>query len=208
MTLPVYEYLGTSITRRELYGTRLELILWTGLVLGSPLFALFGLAKYPPLVTDPKDLLFVALGLFVVAAPLIFALRKKLMPWGEKAPVIMWLTVLCLPIVPIMAGQGFFLVANGTLDRSRPAEMRTVIVRVNHGKGVTLRSAADSTTRVLFDITQTDHDNVERGDSVQLRVKPGALGLPWISAYTLRRIPAVTPALSSRTSAAFHKLKR
>lgn len=184
-----------------MYGTRIELLLWTGLGLGSPLLMLYSLDKYPPLIPDPRELLFVALAVFVVTAPLIFATRKKLMPWGDKAPVIRWGTVLALPLIPIMLTIGSFLVANAVLDRSRSSEERTVIVRVNHGKGVTLRSASYPGIPIFLDITQIEHDNVERGDSVQLGVKQGALGLPWISGYALHRMPVVIPRPGTRTSA-------
>ena len=184
-----------------MYGTPLQFLLWIGLVLAPPLFGLYGMAKYPPLVPEPRELLFIAVSVFAVTAPLMFALRKKLMPWGEKAPAIMWGSILFMPLIPIFSGQAIFLIANGALDRSPSTEVRTVTVRVNYGKGVTLPSAADVLTPVFLDMTQTDHDNVEPGDSVRLAVKPGALGLPWISGYTLRRMPVVTPRPRSRTSA-------
>jgi hypothetical protein len=184
-----------------MYGTPLQYLLWMGLVFAPPLLGVYGMAKYPTLVPDPIELLVIAVGVFVVTAPLIFVFRKKLMPWGEKAPAIMWGSILCLPLIPIFSGQAILLIANGALDRSPYTELRTVTVRVNHGKGVTLRSAPDALTPIFLDMTQTDHDNVERGDSVLLAVKPGALGLPWISGYTLRRIPVFTPRPRSRTSA-------
>jgi hypothetical protein len=193
MTLLASDLRDTTVTRREMYGTPLQFLLWIGLVLAPPLFVLYGMAKYPSLVPDPRELLFIAVAVFAVTAPLIFAFRKKLMPWGDKAPAIMWGSILCMPLIPIFAGQAVFLIANGALDRSPSTELRTVTVRVNHGKGVTLRSAADALTPIFLDMTQIDHDNVERGDSVRLAVKPGALGLSWISGYKLRRMPVVTP---------------
>jgi hypothetical protein len=184
---------GHDITQRDMYGTPFELLLWGGMVIGSPVLMLYGLTRYPPLVTNPTRLLFVALGVFVIAAALVIVFRRKLMPWGEKLPIVQWLGVLSLPCVPAMAGVGVFLMANSTLDHSRSAEVGTVIDRIEHGNGVTLRSTDDHVTDISFDISQADHDNVEPGDSVQLRVKAGALGLPWITGYSLRRIPTVAP---------------
>lgn len=179
-----------------MYGTRLELLFWTALALGAPLLGLYGLAKYPPLVPEPREITFIAIGVFPVAALVFLLIRKKLMPWGDKAPVIMWLTLVALPVIPVMWSVGLFVVANGQLDRSPSAEVRTVIVRVNHGKGVTLNSVAHPANRIFLDLTQTDHDNVERGDSVHLQVKPGTLGVAWISGYRLRRIPVFTPRVN------------
>jgi hypothetical protein len=201
MTLLPSELRDTRITRREIWGTRSQLLLWMGVLFAPPLLGLYGMAKYPPLVPDPRELLLIAVAVFAVTAPLMFALRKKLMPWRDKAPAIMWGSILCMPLIPIFAGQAVFLISNGALDRSPSTELRTVTVRVNHGKGVTLRSAADALSPIFLDMTQTDHDNVEPGDSVHLAVKPGALGVPWISGYTLRRTPLVTPRPRSRTNA-------
>ena len=203
----IYDFRGTGIPRRELYGTRLESLLWTGLVLGPPLFMIYGLAKYPPLVPDPRELTFLALGVFAVSALLILVVRKKLMPWGDKAPVIMWLTTLFLPILPAMGANGLFVVANAKLDRSPSAEVRTVIDRVSNRKGVTLHSVVHPANPIFFALTQNDHDNVERGDSIRLLVKPGAFGMPWISGYTLRRIPEFTPRPRTQISAPFAKPK-
>jgi hypothetical protein len=197
----IYDLRAIGATRRELYGTRLELVLWMVLLFGGPLFMLYGLAKYPPLVANPRELTFVVLGVFAVAAPLTFVVRKKLMPWGHKAPVIMWLSILCLPVIPVMWCNGFFVVANARLDRSPSAEVRTVLDRVNNRKDVTLHSVADPANSIFFALTQIDHDNVERGDTVKLRVKPGVFGMRWISGYTLRRIPEFTPRPRSRTAA-------
>jgi hypothetical protein len=205
--LPIYDLRGASITRRELYGTRFEFLLWTGLVLGPPLFMLYALAKYPPLGPYPRKLTILDLGVFSVSALLTLGVRRKLMPWGDKAPIIMWLTALILPLLPVMGANGLFVVANGKLDHSPPAEVRTVIDWVHNGKRVTLHSIARPADDIFFDLTQNDRDNVERGDSVQLHVKPGAFGLPWINGYTLHRIPEFTPKPRSRTSASAAKSK-
>jgi hypothetical protein len=175
-------------------------LLWTGLILGPPLFTLYGLAEYPPLVPDPRELTFLGLGVFAVGALLILVVRKKLMPWGDKAPVIMWLTALFLPILPAVGANGLFVVANGKFDHSSPSEVLTVIDGVHNRKRVTLHSIAHPADAIFFDLTQIDHDNVERGDSVRLQVKRGALGLPWMTGYTLHRIPEFTPRPRSRTS--------
>ena len=203
--MPSYDFRGTGATRRELYGTHFEALLWTGLVLGPALFMLYGLGKYPPLVPDPRELTFLALGVFAVSALLILVVRKKLMPWGDKVPVIMWLTTLFLPILPVMGANGLFVVANGKLDHSPSAEVRTVIDRVNNRKGVTLHSVVHPADPIFFDLTQNDHDNVERGDSIRLLVKAGTFGMPWISGYTLHRIPEFTPRPRSQTNAPFAK---
>jgi hypothetical protein len=205
MTFLPSELRDPRITRRELYGTRFEWLLWSGLILGPPLFMLYGLAKYPPLVPDPRKLTFLALGVFAVSALLILVVQKKLMPWGDKAPVIMWLTTFSLSIIPAMGANGLFVLANAKLDRSPSAEVRTVIDRVNNRKGVTLHSVVHPADPIFFALTQNDHDNVERGDSIRLQVKPGAFGMPWISGYTLRRIPEFTPRPRTQTSAPFAK---
>jgi hypothetical protein len=201
MTLFASDLRDTTITRREMYGTPLQFLLWMGLIFAPPLLGLYGMAKYPTLVTDPRELLFIAVAVFAVTAPLIFAFRKKLLPWGDKAPAIMWGSIVCMPLIPIFVGQAIFLIGNGAFDLSPSAALQTVTVRVNHGKGVTLRAVVDPLTPIFLDMTQTDHDNVERGDSVRLAVKPGALGLPWISGYTLRRMPVITVRPRSRTNA-------
>ena len=53
--MPIYDVQHKAITRRDLYGTRLELLFWTALVLGAPLLMLYGLAKYPPLVPNRES---------------------------------------------------------------------------------------------------------------------------------------------------------
>lgn len=189
--------------RRELYGTRFEAVLWTGLILGPPLFMMYALAKYPPLGPEPRELTFLALGVFVVSALLILVVREKLMPWGDKAPVIFWLAILSLSTIPAMGANGLFVVANAKLDRSPSAEVRTVIDRVSNRKGVTLHSVAHPADPIFYALTQNDHDNVHRGDSIRLLVKPGAFGMQWISGYTLRRIPEFTPRPRSRTREPF-----
>ena len=181
----------TRVTRREFYGTPFELTFWLVLILACPLFMLYGLAKYPPLVTDAIELLFVALEVYGIAAALIIVFRRKLMPWGERVPGAMWFVVFGLPVPAALAGIGVFLVANGALDRSRPDEVRTEIFQVRLNKEVSLRTTPFPTERILFNLKQVDHDNVEPGDSVHLEVKSGALGLPWITGYTLRRIPTI-----------------
>jgi len=205
--LPIYDFRGTGATRRELYGTRFEAVLWTGLILGPPLFMIYALAKYPPLVPDPGELTFLALAVFAVSALLILLVRKKLMPWGDKVPVIMWLTTLFLPIIPAMGANGVFVVANAKLDRSPSAEVRTVIDRVSNRKGVTLHSVVHPADPIFYALSQKDHDNVERGDSIGLLVKPGAFGMPWISGYTLRRIPEFTTRPRRQTSEPFANSK-
>jgi hypothetical protein len=190
----------TRVTRREFYGTPFELTFWLVLILACPLLMLYGLSEYPPLVTDAIELLFVALGVYGIVAALMIAFRKKLMPWGEKAPGAMWFGVFGLPVPTALAGIGVFLVANATLDRSSSTDVRTVIDGIRYGKEVELRTTPFPTTRILFDISQVDHDNVEHGDSVQLHVEPGALGLPWITGYTLRRIPNAMPPGAIRST--------
>jgi hypothetical protein len=205
--LPDHDLGRASITRRELYGTRFEFVLWTGLVLGPPLFMLYALAKYPPLDPNPRKLTILALGVFTVSALLALGVRRKLMPWGNKAPIIMWLTALMIPVLPVMGANGLFVVANAKLDHSPPAEVLTVIDWVHNGKSVTLHSIARPADDIFFELTQNDHDNVERGDSVRLHVKPGAFGLPWITGYTLHRIPEFTPKPRNRTNASAAKSK-
>ena len=201
----IYDLRSIGATRRELYGTRLELVFWMGLLFGGPLFMGYGLDKYPPVAPEPRELTFLAIGVFAVAAMLILMFRKNLMPWGHKAPMIMWLSVLFLPLTPVMWCNGFFAVANAAFDRSPSAEVRTVLDRVNNRKGVTLHSVARPDNSIFFGLTQIDHDNVERGDTVLLRVKPGVFGMRWISGYTLRRIPMFTPRPRSRTTAPVEK---
>jgi hypothetical protein len=176
-----------------MYGSGFELAFWSVVLLGSPLLALYGLAKYQPLHTVPKSLVFVALSVFVIAGALIFAFRKKMMPWGEKAPFFMWSSIFCMPILPTMAGVGLFLVANGVLDQSHPRELQTVIVRVGRGKRVTLHATGDTAADIAINLSPTDHDNVERGDSVGLMMKSGALGLPWMAGYKVHRMPLHRP---------------
>jgi hypothetical protein len=199
----IYDLRAIGATRRELYGTRLELVFWMALLFGGPLFMGYALDKYPPIIPEPRELTILAIAVFAVAATLIMTFRKNLMPWGYKAPTIMWLSILCLPLTPVMWCNGFFVVANATLDRSPSAEVRTVLDRVNNRKGVTLHSVAHPAKSIFLDLTQIDHDNVERGDTVQLVVKSGVFGMWWISGYTLRRIPMFTPKPKSRTTAPF-----
>jgi hypothetical protein len=198
--LPIYDFRGFGIPRRELYGTRFGNLIWAGLILGPPLFMMYALAKYPPLVPNPRELTFLALGVFAVSALFILVVRKKLMPWGDKAPVILWLIILSLSTIPAAGANGLFVVANAKFDHSSPSEVLTVIDWVHNRKRVTLHSIAHPAEAIFFDLTQIDHDNVERGDSVRLHVKGGALGLPWITGYTLHRIPEFTPKPRSRTS--------
>ena len=183
---------ATDVTRREMYGSGFELAFWIVVMLGSPLLALYGLARYQPLHTIPESLVFLALGVFIVAGALTFVFRKRMMPWGEKTPFFMWSAIFCVPIVPTMAAVGLFLVANGALDQSHPREVQTVVVRVGHNKRVTLRGASD-TANIPIDLSETDHANVERGDSVRLMMKSGALGLPWMAGYELHRVAMGRP---------------
>src|SRR4051812_12712272 len=184
---------ASDITRRQMYGSGFELAFWSVVLLGSPLLALYGLAKYQPLHTIPKSLVFLAISVFVIAGALIFVFRQKMMPWGDKAPFFMWSSVFCMPIVPTMAAVGVFLVANGALDHSLPRELQTVIVRVGHAKRVTLHAAGDTGANIPINLSETDHANVEGGDSVRLMMKSGALGLPWMAGYKLRGMPLDKP---------------
>ena len=175
-----------AFTRREFFGKPADLILGAVALFASPLFMLYALDKYQTLDPNPP-LLFILPGAVVAVAWLLSITRRKsLMPWGEKAPTLMWAGTLAISVLPGMVAVGAVLVVNGAFDQSAPAEIRSSIIqscdRSNTIKLEVTRQA--SRTPVPLKISSQECLTVDAGDSVRLSVRSGALGIAWVETHS------------------------
>jgi hypothetical protein len=154
---------------------------------GSPLLMLYAMDAFPTLDPNASLLLIVALPVLVLSWGLCAIYRKNLFPWGSKAPFIMWAGTLGFAVLPTMLAIGLALMANGAFDRSSSVEHK-VEVRGRRSKDHSVRVAARSfpTIRIWVQLTRNEFYHVQRGDSLRLFVRGGALGTPWIESYSLR----------------------
>ena len=145
---------------------------------------LYGLNQFPTLDPNDRRLLIVPLIVLTVAWALVIAYRKTLMPWGNRAPALMWGGTLAAAALPAMASVAVILVTNGALDRSPAQEVRAEIVQRNgRPKSVIVVSSSWPGLRIAVDVTPAEFEDLEIGDSLRLKVAPGALGIPWIVAH-------------------------
>jgi hypothetical protein len=176
--------LTQQITKRDMYGTTPELVTSLVILFGSPAIMLYGLKAFPPLNPDSPILWLTILGVVVVILPLVILFRKRLMPWGQKARVVMWLGAFGLPVLPAMAVAGALLIANGALDNSLPFTLHAEITRkLGSSRDVKVVASRAQQGAIFITLTLDEYASVKVGDSVLIAVKSGTLGLPWVHRY-------------------------
>jgi hypothetical protein len=181
-----FDVRGSRFSRRELFGRARELAFWPVVVIGPALFMLLAMDKFPFLDENAGLLWIVPLPVLVIAWGLCIAFRKRLFPWGDKAPTLMWTGTLAVAVLPAMLALGALIFVNGALDNSAPVKYRAEVTgRSNKKHSVSVVVAAFPKLRVSLQLMREEFDNVERGDSLSLFVRSGALGVPWIEWHSL-----------------------
>ncbi len=174
-----------GFTRREYFGTPAELTISLVAFLGAPLFGLYALDKYTTLDPNPRLLFVVSIPVVAVAWMFCILRRRALMPWGERAPFLMWGATLALAVLPGMVAVGVLLIANATLDRSAPTEIRSYITGACYGgKAVSVALSGQAVWSVPLKIPIHECLTANAGDSIRLTIRAGALGMTWVESHS------------------------
>ena len=174
--------------RTQLPLVLLELIAMLGLVV----LATQVIAEFPTLDPNPPAL-FVLWGIVSLFAfvPLALA-RRKLMPWGSQAPLMMWGSLVAFAALGGFLVSAFTSFGNGILDRSPPHQVPYKILGGSkYGGDHFLRvapasapgEASPSTYSVL--VPERDWEAATEGSVLVVDIRPGFFGMPWIAGHRL-----------------------
>lgn len=163
---------------------------------GPPFLAWYGSSAYPPVEGSDWAFLAVGLSVGVVAFPFIVRWRYRLMPWGNRRRFVMWHVVVALSVWVALLVAGVLYVANGAFDRGAERASPFIVTFAACYRGrchLRVRSldAPDTGTApsVIF-IQPWELDYFHRGDTIDVTLKPGALGDQWTLGYHRRpRVP-------------------
>jgi len=180
----------SSLVRRDLSGGSRQL-LFIGMV--TVLVALAYVAdrmsrSFPLLDPDPTASFVIAGVVVVLASVWIARFRSKLVPF--ETPRLMWATVVALACCA--GGLSWFLLelANWSLDRAPPQEVRyTILGRYSFDGDFFFRTAPESIAgeegqrTYSVSVTEEDWDAARTGSVLLLDLRPGFLGFRWIAGY-------------------------
>jgi hypothetical protein len=109
---------GYEFTREEFWGTPREALFWLVIALGSPLFLLWALQRFP--LADPNDsaYLYGFVGSYALSCLLVYRFRMRLFTRGELLSYKVWVGLLVA--VPFsFVGYGVLFALNAVV-RWRP----------------------------------------------------------------------------------------
>jgi hypothetical protein len=101
---------GAHLSRREVYGSPSDNLVWGGLIIGAPLLALFAGQRYP--FRDPRDpmYLYASLVSFALGIGWMIIIRKRAFAPRAGPGYRMVMTILgAVPIAILLMGVGFIL---------------------------------------------------------------------------------------------------
>jgi hypothetical protein len=107
---PETRVLGSHLSRREVYGSPSDNLVWGGLIFGAPILALFAGQRYP--FRDPKDPMYLYASLVSFALGIIWMIIIRERAFSSRAGLgyRMVMTILgAVPIAILLMGVGFIL---------------------------------------------------------------------------------------------------
>jgi hypothetical protein len=181
---------GTALSREEIYGSRRERVLSTVAALIAPIVLTWGLRAYPLIDAFDRALIAVGAVAYFAGFLLVLANARRLLPWGEKAPAVKWISVIALPVLGSIGIAGAFLVANAIFDHG-PGVEHAYVVAGRRGNALILADPERPGARSLELRLWRRPGALRMGGTVRVTTKPGALGSRWVAAFRVE--PAIEP---------------
>lgn len=170
---------------------RKRLIKRTAIFLAGSLLFPYVSQIYPPLDLDLM-LVFFGILFFVALAIAVFLDRRARR--HQEIEFLKRIYAGFIPLPLILAGT---IVANGWLDSSKKVQyISTTVVGRYYMKGIVrgsrrlvVRTWRDPQGVERLPVDQDDFDRFKVGDSLEVAVEPGALGIPWVYGVYRRGAP-------------------
>jgi len=163
---------------------RRKLLNRTGLFLLGAIAFVTASGRYPPLELD-RILIFIGV-LFWFTLSLAMWLERRALRHAEVEP-LKRLYYGLIPVPWLLAG---LLLLNGALDRAPFSEVRSYVVGkfAMYGpvpnRRLIVKSWRDGQTFERIDVDRIDFNQFSDGDSIDIKVKYGLVGIPWIAGVT------------------------
>jgi hypothetical protein len=161
-------------------------------MVGAVFLALQALDAFPSLERDPVSAYGVTGTILVVAFAFLAHWRHRLMPWGTRAPGLMWGGLVALAAVIAFASWGLVSYANGALDHASPNFVRFAVVdRTKYHNDFLLQVKPEVKSTLHFrntlslDVTPDEWESTDSGSSLLIDLRPGFFHLPWVAGYRL-----------------------
>lgn len=181
------------LIRRDLAGRPRDWLLFLAMV-GAVVLAGRAMDAFPLLDPDVFTSYLVGGVTFVGALTVLARARRKLIPWGSQAPLLMWGGLAGFAAAIAVSAWGLVSFGNGALDRAPPNHVRfTVVGRTKYRSSFFLRverdvhSVASRRSTYSVEVREEDWDSGGKGSSLLVDVKPGFFRMPWVAGYRLCR---------------------
>src|SRR5512143_865658 len=183
------------LTRRDFVGGPREWLLLLAMV-SVTLLAGRALEAFPLLDAQPLTSFVIAGIVFLVTFAALAKVRRKVAPWGSRAPFLMWGGLLAFSVFAGFLGWSLVSFGNGLFDGAPPNQVRyTVVARYRDRSSYRFQvspetaSGDESNGKYWVDVTEEEWEAGRRGSTLLVDERPGFLGMPWVAGYELCRAP-------------------
>jgi len=173
--------MSSELTREERYGKKPWVsMVWLMLLISPGFFSIYVTKQYPLEDANDPIILKVALCIYFIALPGCFFLRKKLMPYGPKIPLIYVFGILSFPVPLVLFITSAFLFLNAYLDSEQSySVLYSVVTKYSHTQSLLIKTPQGS-PKLITNVPLVVYTPSHVGSIVELKLGAGYFHQPWV----------------------------